>query len=251
MPLKGCYIDVKGAGESSVQCWCWHWLIQSEGRGPDPQLVQGSLIPWKSIVLLPSVLAEHLLFPLLFGTLQPDFSPGMDVRKETLSLPWWSGAFPWALKCLSGAGPSNPNTAAPEPRLSTQGAHLLIMLLHRFSGVTGAELGPLCPTQVTEETAAITRISLSRSNNLTGLASRHPSSCSPRALGVKQHVKVQCYFLHKWELQLGSVWGVHITYPSTVKHNRAPMRAENGFRKQSINLWCYLSDSLLISAGCC
>lgn len=41
MPLKGCYIDVKGAGESSVQCWWWHWLIQSEGRGPDPQLVQG------------------------------------------------------------------------------------------------------------------------------------------------------------------------------------------------------------------
>lgn len=43
------------------------------------------------------------------------------------------------------------------------------MLLHRFRGVTGAELGPLCPTQVTEETAAITQISLSHSNYLTGL----------------------------------------------------------------------------------
>lgn len=109
-------------------------------------------------------------------------SQAMDVRKETLSLPWWSGALPWGLKCLSGAGPSNPNTAAPEPRLSTLGTHLLVMLPHRFSGVTGAEWGPLCPTQVTEETAAITQISLSHSNYLTALASRHVFSCSPRAL---------------------------------------------------------------------
>lgn len=69
------------------------------------------------------------------------------------------------------------------PQLSTQGAHLLIMLLHRFSGITVAELGPLCPTQVTEETAAITQISplsLSHSNYLTDLASRHPPPCPPR-----------------------------------------------------------------------
>lgn len=187
-------------------------------------------------------------FPFCLAHLSLTSSRATDVKKEILSLPWRSGAFPWG---PSGAGPSNPNTAAAEPRLSSQGAHLLIMLLHRFSGVTGAELGPLCPTQVTEETAAITQISLSHSNYLTDLASRYPSSCSPRALGVQQHIKVQDYFLHKWEVRLGSIQGVHITYPSTEKHNRAPMRAENGFRKQSINLRCYLSDSRLISAGCC
>lgn len=108
--------------------------------------------------------------------------------------------FPKDFSCLSEAGPSNPNTAAPEPQLSTQGAHLLIMLLHWFSGITVAELGPLCLTQVTEETAAITQISplsLSRSNYLTDLASRHPPYCPPRLFEVEQHIKVQCYLLHK------------------------------------------------------
>lgn len=197
------------------------------------------------------MLAAHLLFPPLLGTLQSDFFPsyGCEERDTLLalmecipSLRTWVPFRSWTFK---------PKPCSTWARLSTQGAHLLIMLLHRFCGVTGAELGPLCPTQVTAETAAITQISLSHSNYLTGLASRHLSSCSPRALGVEQHRKVQGYFLHKWELLLGSIWGVHITYPSIEKHNSAPRRAENGFRKQSINLRCYLSDSLLISAGCC
>lgn len=162
---------------------CCHCSILSEGTGAYRQLVQGSLIPWKSIVLLPSCV-----------TRAPCISPSAWCTSVWLLPRLWM----WEKRhspCPDGVEPFPEDSSAfqeldlqsqtpeaPEPWLGTLGTHLLVMLPHRFSGVTGAEWGPLCPTQVTEETAAITQISLSHSNYLTALASRHVFSCSPRAL---------------------------------------------------------------------
>lgn len=121
-------------------------------------------------------------FPLCLAHISLTPSQVMNVRKRPSPSSDGRELFPKDFRCLSEAGPSNPNTTAPEPWISTQGAHLLIMLLYWSSGITVAELGPLCPTQVTDETAAITqisRLSLSHSNYLTSLASRHPRTALP------------------------------------------------------------------------